>query len=131
MLVTAANADPWLCVGKVSTGFTFQNEKWEQTKFNVENEKYILRKLKEGEQFFGAKAQTYGLFILGNDTSGMPCDDVSQPGMLICLSSGLEFKFSTKSGRFLMTHTAGYWEGRDDTDNSPFISIGLCSKLGA
>ncbi len=131
MLVTAANADPWLCVGKVSTGFTFQNDKWEQTKFNVENEKYILRKLKEGEHFFGAKAQTYGLFILGNDMSGLPCDDVSQPGMFTCLSSSSEFKFSTKSGRFLMTHTAGYWEGKDDADNPPFISIGRCSKLGA
>ena len=129
MLATAASADPWLCAGEESTGFTFKNEKWGQTRFNVENEKYILRKLKEGEHFFGAKKQTYGLFTIGNDRSGLPCDDLSQPGMFICLSSSTEFKFSTKSGRFLMTHTAGYWDGKDDAGSATFIAIGRCSKI--
>jgi hypothetical protein len=129
MLATAASADPWLCAGEESTGFIFQNGKWEQAKFNVENEKYILRKLKEGEHFFGAKKQTYGLFTIGNDMSGLPCDDLSQPGMFICLSSSSEFKFSTKSGRFLMTHTSGYWDGKDDTESATFIAIGRCSKI--
>ena len=130
MLATTANADPWLCVKEDATGFIFKNGSWEQGRFNVEGQKYILRKLKQGEYFFGARKQTYGLFVIGDDTSGLPCDDVSQPGFFICLAADSEFKFSTKSGRFLMTHTAGYLDGKDDAGSAPFISRGRCSKLG-
>jgi len=131
MLVTAANADPWLCVKEDTTGFVFKNGSWERGKFSVEDQKFILRKLKQGEYFFGARNLTYGLFTIGVDTSGLPCDQVSQPGYFICLTADSEFKFSTKTGRFLMTHTAGYLDGKDDAGSAPFISRGRCSKLGA
>lgn len=129
MLATTANADPWLCVTEQATGFVFKNGSWEQGKFNVENQKYILRKLKEGEHFFGAKKLTYGLFTIGDDTAGLPCNNVSQPGFFICFAAGSEFKFSTKTERFLMTHTAGYLDGKDDAGSALFISRGRCSKI--
>ena len=129
MLAAVASADPWLCVKEDATGFIFKNGQWERGRFNAEDQKFILRKLKEGEYFFGAKNQTYGLFVLGNEASGLPCDNVSQPGYFTCLDSNSKFKFSTKSGRFLMTHTAGYLDGKDDADSALFISRGRCSKI--
>jgi len=129
LLATIASADPWLCAKEDATGFLFSNGQWERSRFNVEDEKYILRKLKQGEYFFGARNYTYGLFVLGNETSGLPCDNVSRPGLLICVDADSEFKFSTKSGRFLMMHTGDYLDGEDDAGSAAFFSRGRCSKL--
>ena len=129
VLTTAASADPWLCITEQSTGFVFKNGKWEHGRFTVEDRKYILRKLTQGD-FYYRDDNKYGLFLLGTDLVGTPCSDPSISGNIVCGDFFGQFKFSTKSGRFLMTYMVGYWDSiADDESHTPLISIGRCSRI--
>jgi len=129
VLATVARADPWLCITEQSTGFVFKNGNWEHGRFTVEDRKYILRKLTEVD-FYYRGDNKYGLFLLGTDLVGTPCSDRSISGNIFCEDFFGQFKFSTKSGRFLMTYTGGYWDSiADDESHTPLISIGRCSKI--
>jgi hypothetical protein len=129
MLATVASADPWLCITEQSTGFVFKNGKWEHGRFTVEDRKYILRKLTKSD-FYYRGDNKYGLFLLGTDLVGTPCGDPSISGNIFCEDFFGQFRFSTKSGRFLMTYMNGYWDSiADDESHTPLISIGRCSKI--
>jgi hypothetical protein len=129
MLATVASADPWLCITEQTTGFVFKNGNWEPGRFTVEDRKYILRKLTEAD-FYYRGDNRYGLFLLGTDLVGTPCGDPSISGNIFCEDHAGQFKFSTKSGRFLMTYMSGYWDSTaDDKSHTPLISIGRCSKI--
>jgi len=129
MLATAASADPWLCTTEQTTGFIFKNGNWESGRFTVEDRKYILRKLTEGDFYYRGENR-YGLFLLGTDLVGSPCSDSSISGNIFCEDYVGQFKFSAKSGRFLMTYMSGYWDSiDDDKSHTPLISIGRCSKI--
>lgn len=129
MLATAANADPWLCIAQQSTGFVFKNGSWETARFTVEDSKYILRKLTQSDFYYRGENR-HGLFLLETDLVGTPCGPRSISGNIICEDNLRQFKFSTKSGRFLMTLTSGYWESpADDESRTPLISLGRCSTI--
>jgi hypothetical protein len=129
MLAAVAGADPWLCITEQTTGFVFKKDKWEPERFTVEDRKYILRKLIEGD-FYYRGDNRYGLFLLGTDLVGTPCSDSSISGNIFCEDYVGQFKFSTKSGRFLMTYMSGYWDSIvDDESHTPLISIGRCSRI--
>lgn len=129
VFATVASADPWLCITEQSTGFVFKNGKWEQGRFTVEDRKYILRKLTKSDFYYRGNNK-YGLFLVGADLAGTPCGDPSISGSIFCADFSGQFKFSTKSGRFLMTYTGGYWDSSVDKEShTPLISIGRCSKI--
>jgi hypothetical protein len=129
MLATVASADPWLCTTEQTTGFVFKNDNWEPGRFTVEDRKYILRKLTEAD-FYYRGDNKYGLFLLGMDLVGTPCTNPSLSGNIFCEDFVGQFKFSTKSGRFLMTYMSGYWDSKSDAEShTPLISIGRCSKI--
>jgi hypothetical protein len=129
VLATAASADPWLCITEQTTGFVFKNGNWEPGRFTVEDSQYILRKLTESDFYYRGENR-YGLFLLETDLVGTPCGPPSISGNIFCEDNLRQFKFSTKSGRFLMTHTSGYWESlADDESHTPLISLGRCSTI--
>ncbi len=129
MLATAASADPWLCTTEQTTGFVFKKDNWEPGRFTVEDRKYILRRLTEGDFYYRGENR-YGLFLLGTDLVGTPCSEPSISGNIFCEDYVGQFKFSTRSGRFLMTYMSGYWDSiADDKSHTPLISIGRCAKI--
>ena len=129
MLATVASADPWLCTTTQSTGFVFRNGGWAPATFAIEDGRYILRKLTKYDFYFRGQNQ-YGLFKLGTDMLGMPCGGAPISENVFCGDVTRHFKFSTQSGRFLMTFMSGYWDSvTDETPEIPQISIGRCSKI--
>ena len=154
----SAFAESYLCIADKATGFAFQDGDWVSNEFNVGDEKYILRERsnKEMEQarevvetlkevFEEIEAEDLGLatnepvdyllnsthVVLQHGFDDVPlylCRYVSITGSFKCNGIKGKFLFSTKSGRFTMTHLAGYWRGKDN-DQTPIMYIGRCSKI--
>jgi hypothetical protein len=125
--VSAADSSSYFCVVDKATGFYHENTQWSQTKFNVDDEKYILRPFTDKEKAiysFGAKPNTHELVKLGKTAADNVCK-INKFGNFHCSLFG-EFLFSPDTGHFVRTHTAGYW---NETNYSPYISIGKCSKI--
>ena len=154
----SAFAESYLCIADKATGFAFQDGDWASNEFNVGDEKYILRERsnKEMEQarevvetlkevFKEVEAEDLGLgtnepvdyflnsthVVLQHGADDFPlyhCRYVPITGSFKCNGIKGKFLFSTKSGRFTMTHLAGYWRGKDN-DQTPIMYIGRCSKI--
>lgn len=124
-----AKDDTYFCVAENSTGFFFKNGKWDRAFFDVSKEKYIIRKLKKGELFFGRKNYTYGVYPLGDDVSVHGCKLIQNATEMLCDGVVSKLFISLKAGRFLKTYNMGYWEGEDNNKNTPHIMIGRCSKI--
>lgn len=119
----------YLCVSEESTGFYYEKGSWGRRYFNVSEDKYILRKIKEGEFGFKDKENPYGVFELGGKHPTIRCFISEHSNDFICRVGFGQFFFSPESGRFIKTYTAGYWDGVDNNDNTPNITRGRCSKI--
>jgi len=128
--VTALADEPtYLCVSEESTGFVFEKGSWRRANFNVADEKYIVRRIKEDEFGFKDKDNPYGVFALGENFPEFRCSISEDSKNYICRIGLGQFLFSPKSGRFIKTYTSGYWDGADNSDNTPHITRGRCSKI--
>ena len=121
------HSDTWLCISEDSTGFYFEDGKWGQAKFDVSDDKFIVRPLKESDgRYFKDKEHTYGVFDLGRDHPSKRCkSNIS----IVCKVGLGELFFSPKSGRFIKTYPVGYWDGQNNNNNTPHITRGRCSKI--
>lgn len=121
------HTDTWLCVSEDSTGFYFEKGKWGRAKFDVQEDKFIIRPIKESDgRYFKDKEHPYGVFNLGKNRPSKRCSNYEN---IICKVGLGELFFSPETGRFIKTYTAGYWDGQDNNDNTPNITRGRCSKI--
>lgn len=137
LLVTFSNAvlaedATYLCVAEDSTGFKFEDGAWKVAHFNVDDEKYILRKFREGESQKPQDPEPYRVFTFGNPNPHQVCevDGFGFQGYIICRGFNGEFIFKRKTGRFLLTFTLGYVEGDYvESEYTPNITRGKCSEI--
>lgn len=128
-LVSFAAENAYLCIPEESTGFYYDNGSWGRSKFNVSGKKYIIRKLKDGEMCISNPDAPYGVFDLGDNFAIMGCYSDKDFKGFHCVCSSGELFFSTESGRFIETYIRGYWDGKDNNNNTPTITRGRCSKF--
>lgn len=150
----------WICVAEKSTGFKLQeNGEWEPVNFDAED-KYVISKLDEvtdhsrklEEQRFGGPAiedkwfltQTdFVLTEIGESFPTMRCRITKQkepptPLYVHCRGLYLELWSHLDGGRYVLSHTGGYWISGPDADNAwdknlyestPYVEIGKCSPF--
>ena len=121
--------DTYLCIAEESTGFYFENGKWGQAKFDVSEEKFLIRKIKTHEVGYVDKKNNYGIYPLGENYSVHVCEQNQRTKKMICNGITGKIFFSPTSGRFLKSYIFGYWEGIDNNTNTPHLMRGRCSKI--
>ena len=133
MLPGVSIADQWLCVADQSNGFNYResSDKWEQTKFTVDDDKYIVSQSK-------FEIYKYDVTRLGKKNSSAYCEKgFNTKGDLYCelkVKADMEmnglmyrvFNMNHIKGRFVMSENFGYFSG---FKVSPSITIGKCSKF--
>jgi hypothetical protein len=119
-LTNAARADDpkWICLVDYAVGFYWSGKDWESNNFKTDN-KYIV-----------AREEPGGPYTIkdSGDSYGGECAGPGDYGFIYCNDFG-EFKFDTKSMRFLKTYTMGYFDGRDEEGNTPNIELGKCTAF--
>ena len=138
----------YLCIPEKSTGFVLKDDKWSQASFNVENEKYIIKKIEEEAKKEYEKDDIpygeYGVYRFGEKYPEYRNCEYTERDSTILTPTGErrfycdgilrgQFILNLKNNRFLNTFPLGYWSeelfsGEEDT-RTPFIQIGRCSKL--
>ncbi len=119
---SVANAT-WLCIADKSTGFTVENGTWVTARFNVADDKFLLKEDPE--------TKTFRWQEFGDKYKGFPCKafgDKDEPTLFEC-SSLIHALINVKTLRFMTWYPVGYVDGRDNNANTPYIAIGRCSKF--
>ena len=119
--------DSYLCVPVKSTGFEFLNGAWEVANFSIDQERFILRRSREGEGHLDAE---WVIFAQVNESIVLATcpTDFSSSGLLSCESSRVRWRFNRQTLRFQYWYYGGYTFG-DDQLNGPSMAIGDCSPL--
>ena len=123
------SSNTYLCISEESTGFYYEKGQWGHANFNVKNDKFILREIKVGELGYFGKENSYGIFPIGERHPELQCGISESENNFVCQGLLGQFYFSPKSGRFIKTYIAGYWDGKDNNENTPAITRGRCSKI--
>ena len=55
--------------------------------------------------------------------------DVYDSGYFRCTAGLIDYVFNVNTGRFLQSYLAGYVDGEDNNDNTPYVAAGTCTKL--
>ncbi len=115
----ASAQDVYLCVGDAAGGVSFDgnSQKWKGAALrtsskilvNKKNNKWTMKEFDSS---------------LENE-----CTQPNEYGVMSCNKIFGEFHFSTKTRRYISTYIAGYIDGRNNNDNTPYVEIGVCSKL--
>ena len=116
--VRGAPDDPARRVAEDATGFYFENGKWIRAKFDVSEDKFLIRKLRDEERRVSESADTYGVFELGSNSPSRRCEINEMVGnehenYIMCTVGAGRLYFSVDSGRYLLSYMFGYWEGED------------------
>ena len=111
--------DTYLCIPSSATGFSFtqKTSRWEESSFNIEEKKFLLKK-KTGQWQWS----NFG------ETNEYTCQERGQTSINCNLFLG-EVIFDKKTLRYLKTYLPGYVDGVESNANTPHIMIGKCSPL--
>jgi len=130
----ASAGDSYLCVGNLATGFKYNKtrDKWEITKFNVDDSKYVVSRSKSEK--FAWEIKKIGI----SKPISLCREDFNEHGHLRCQGL-IDFIMNRENLRFIMADMIGYFFGtlKDEKgkiiikegDGSPNIEIGKCSPL--
>jgi hypothetical protein len=126
--VSAAHAqDQYLCISDLASGFAFKSNKWDTATFNVEDERFVLRRVRDSDDL----PQTAWMITkIGNDYPEAICDnDFTDAGWLFCEGLASTWRVNRESLRFMYWYWLGYTRGEEDTKSTPNITIGKCGEL--
>ena len=116
-------ADQYLCTADLVTGFSWneKDRKWESTNFNVENENYLVSSIEPNA------GGHYVVKKLGDRKIIATCENGFDANGLLYCKDFLVFRMNREARRYLLVYPAGYVEGYDNNDDTPFVEIGKCS----
>ena len=142
-LATPQESDSYLCIPDQSTGFSFKDGEWQVARFNVTDEKYVLRKRKRRERHPIYSGSRWLIFRFGDTTPAGGCDKGFDSEGLIHCSYYLygDFKMNRDTGRYQATYWPGYVDSQNadafevdpdkqrDGEDTPSMTIGRCSAI--
>ncbi|MEK6803935.1 MAG: hypothetical protein AABZ34_14895 [Nitrospirota bacterium] len=133
LVPSIVNAEAYLCVADMSTGFVFdkQNKTWKKAYFTDSTKYMVARSSADAEGKWEVKE-------IGQSVAAASCENgFTSLGALNC-EGFLEFRMNKNSLRFLSAYLIGYWtdaipgnssDAFREGGNSPFVEIGKCSPL--
>ncbi|HET9535001.1 MAG: hypothetical protein ABWY13_19195 [Mesorhizobium sp.] len=121
--VAEANAEAFLCVGQLSTGFGWADGKWQVRAFGVEDRVFVLQP---------GMADEYTVTRIGDAAPSHYCPALRPTDgsvRLLCGGLGNGFSFSSRTLRFQENYGIGYVDAANGSANMPYLLIGKCTKL--
>ena len=126
----AISQDAYICIPTARTGFSMNlsTKKWEQTRFRIDDDKKILKKNNDKWEWrkFGVN-YSYSDCTSGGDPNSK--GGFNSAGFMFCSTIAGNMRISKNTLRYIETFEYGYFDGKDNNDNTPFIEIGTCSPL--
>ena len=124
-------ADSYLCVADKSVGFRYneQSKKWVEAIFDVTDVKYIIttsEPLIDNEKISN---RAWAIKNLGDEYPFAYSNENFSNNDSIIIKAGYEFFIDKKSLRYLKVYNQGYWSGKDNNKDTPYLEIGKCSPL--
>jgi hypothetical protein len=132
-----ANDDTYFCAAESSGGIFYndQTKKWEGTSFRPLSKftlrlKYV-RTTTQGDEYavtVTPDGRNVALPCASHQTQLAQIDEFD---FLVCQTEFYDYKFNLKASRFVEAYLNGYINGHDTNDDTPVVSGGVCTKIGA
>ena len=137
MYTTAISEERYLCVADKTTGFLYDETTKEWVSYDfITKYKYIISpNLEDKKLWLFGESQDFAFMVteVGKDLPLTLCKSgANDVGILFCWAPHVEFNINIKSGRYLKTHSYGYYnqdESNDDNSSNPHMEIGKCSPF--
>ena len=145
--IAGADGNTYLCIAEHSVGFKYEDGSWHESRFDVSDEKFLIKKLETGKYYDPYyKGYKYGIFPLGETNPTHRCEKRqfnAVTGFSYICGTGHEIEifetilgfqighiyFSPESGKFVETYNYGYWPEDESSENTPYITLGRCSVI--
>jgi hypothetical protein len=124
-----AASDGYLCTAEQAVGFSDKEGKWDSVEFDVSEEQFILRQLKDSERALYNKTITHGMFVVGSSWITQTCMSGRVESSLYCESDDNRLLFSPISGLYTETRLGDYWVAGELTESPPKVIRGTCTKI--
>jgi hypothetical protein len=120
-------AESYLCVGDMTTGFSFDKNQrvWKRATFR--SPKFILARTNGEKSAWGVKE-------MGDTIPTSYCEGFENE-VLMC-GGFFEFRMNRETLRFMSIYMFGYWTddksksaGKEEGDDTPALTIGKCSPF--
>jgi hypothetical protein len=122
-----AAEERYLCVAEKITGFRYNSvtKNWGPANFRLEDGKHLVTETT-------TTLDKLEMHTIGNiNRECYSIDGFDQHGYAYFeCTEHIEFKMYKEPGRYILVYMAGYIDG-DNSDNTPFIEIGKCSRVFA
>lgn len=120
-----AESRNYFCVAEHSAGMTSDDGNWKSSRFNVSDQRYIIRPVSPNS---GDSTSTHAVYRMQGNVFMLYCQDTSaDSGMLFSCGSRIwNFLVANGSLRFQSYYGFGYL---DDANDDPHLTIGTCSPL--
>ena len=119
----------YLCIADMSTGFKYDNGMWQQTHFNVDGSKYMLRHTKESDVVW-VKEHKWAWVEFGETVAYSWCDVPADSDYFNCSGVMVEVQLNVKTLRYQMYYHGTYLAASEEQHaDTPHIEIGKCSPL--
>jgi hypothetical protein len=116
-----AAPDSYICAQDMSTGFRFEDRRWQAVRFHPER-KYLVSRSQRPNAVWEVKN-------VGHNSATVWCkSDFNDDGDLFC-EGFADFWMNRNNLRFQYVYPFGYVDGLDHAEDTPSISIGKCSPL--
>lgn len=113
-------AENYLCIGDLSTGFFWNGSEWQQTYFNVKADQFVV----------AIDGLTVTVTRVGRSAPTHTCElAVAGIEQAACGGLGYGFVVNFRTLRFQDYYGLGYVNGGDSADNTPSLTIGRCSPF--
>lgn len=119
-----AQAESFLCVGQLSTGYEWTGERWAIGQMETQDKVFVVQPSADGDD--------YSVTQIGAASPSHYCPVLRRPDetlLLFCGGGANSFRFSSKTLRFQEIYGLGYTSGADSNANVPHMSIGKCVEL--
>lgn len=133
LIATPVWAEGWICISEQSAGFVHSKaaNKWKATTFGTED-KFLIRRPKKTDLYKSTES-VWVVTKFGEKFIRYTCkEEINKFGWLVCESGFGNFRFNSKTLRFLTSYWIGYVHaGRkefpDAKSDSPNMDIGICA----
>jgi hypothetical protein len=128
-LISTASAasETLLCVADMSTGFAMENNDWAIARFNVKDVRFVVKPVKPHNRL--GYDVNYEVTKIGDSQASHHCNRGNGAEAIACGGLGWGIIVNFRTLRFQEYYGIGYADGRDDGQNTPYLTIGKCAPL--
>lgn len=125
--------EQYICIGEKATGFKWDESRksWEIVRFNARGDKFLVQRINPTKilgKTYNFEVREFGRKDVRHRCERFETMTYEHP-LINCGGIGFGMWINTETLRYQEVYGLGYIDGKDDTGNTPSLTIGTCTRV--